>query len=356
MTVTTSPVLAPARLIPNDVATFIERHAAEPFYYQVAWLDLITRLYGYTLVPLVTRDTAGEVTGYLPLFLMRSPLTGRRAVSLPFSDCCPPLATDAASATALIDQAIELARRERVRYLELRAGPSAVAAMRDDFVASNLYVRWVVDVSAGEDALWRGLRSPVQRQVKKARKQGVQVRAASSRADMDTYYHLHLRTRSGKHGMPAQPRSYFLGLWDTFGASGAVRVLLAEHEGQPIAGMVLLVSGNTVRYAYGASREEYLHLGPNNLLMWEALTWAAGQGCARLDLGRTASDNRGLMEFKRGWGAVEEPLPYYYWPRVAGLATTEEQSWKFRLLTNVWRRLPLAVAGPLGGALYRHLG
>ena len=39
-----------------------------------------------------------------------------------------------------------------------------------------------------------------------------------------------------------------------------------------------------------------------------------------LDLGRTARENFGLMEFKRGWGAIEEPLTYYYFPRCAGLA------------------------------------
>jgi lipid II:glycine glycyltransferase (peptidoglycan interpeptide bridge formation enzyme) len=162
-------------------------------------------------------------------------------------------------------------------------------------------------------------------------------------------------------------------LWDRFGAgvpseaapeSGAslweappaVRVLLAEHEGRAIAGIVLIVSGATVRYAYGASHEEYLHLGPNNLLMWEAIAWACQSGYARFDLGRTAYDNVGLMDFKRGWGAKQEPLTYYYWPRRTGLATTQEHSWKYRAATSIWRRLPLPVAETLGSAVYRHLG
>jgi hypothetical protein len=51
-----------------------------------------------------------------------------------------------------------------------------------------------------------------------------------------------------------------------------------------------------------------------------------------------------------------EPLPYYYYPRTAGLAATSERSWKYRLLTGCWRRLPLQVAAPLGGSLYKHLG
>ena len=62
------------------------------------------------------------------------------------------------------------------------------------------------------------------------------------------------------------------------------------------------------------------------------------------------------MEFKRRWGAIKEPLPYYYYPRTAGLASTSERSWKFRLLTSCWRRLPLQVAEPVGSLLYKHLG
>jgi hypothetical protein len=62
------------------------------------------------------------------------------------------------------------------------------------------------------------------------------------------------------------------------------------------------------------------------------------------------------MRFKRQMGAIMEPLPYYYYPRTAGLAATSERSWKYRLLTGCWRRLPLQVAAPLGGSLYKHLG
>jgi len=76
----------------------------------------------------------------------------------------------------------------------------------------------------------------------------------------------------------------------------------------------------------------------------------------RFDMDRTAHDNAGLVAYKRTWGAQEEPLPYYYHPQVAGLASTSEESWKYRLLTTCWRRLPLPVSEALGGALYQHLG
>ena len=334
----------------------LQFQARQTFYYDPAWLELIARLYGYSVIPLTTTDQAGHVTGFLPLCFMQSPLTGRRIVGLPFSDYCPLLAENEESANELIDAAIDLVRQRKVRYLELRTGPNDTLAQRPDMVQGDLYVRWLFSLAAQPDDNWKNLRKPIQHQIKKSQKLGVQVRPVAKREEVEHSYRLHLQTRSKKHGMPAQPRRFFYDAWDAFAPNGAMQILLAEYEGNVIASMVLFASGDTVRYAYGASDEHYLHLAPNNLLMWTAITWGSTHGYKILDMGRTARDNEGLMEFKRRWGAVQEALPYYYYPRMDGLASTSEQSWKFRMLTSNWRRLPLRVTGPLGGMLYKHLG
>ncbi len=342
-----------AHLHVND---FVEQQTTESLYYSRAWLDLITKLYGYSMIPLIATNTTGQITGFLPLCSVQSPLTGRRLVALPFSDYCPLLATDDAITSNLIDQAIHLAQRQKVKYLELRTGVNDLLSKHPDLVEANLYVRWLLPLTTDPNNLWSQLKSSVRGKVRKSQKLGVQIRVAQHREDMAHYYRLHLHTRSKKHGMPAQPRRFFFGLWDAFAASGAMQLLLAEYQGSIIAGMILLASGTTVRYAYGASNDSYLSLAPNNLLMWEAIAWGCRQGYQTFDLGRTALDNEGLMEFKRRWGAIKEPLPYYYYPHVAGLAATSESSRKFQLLTACWRRLPLRITEPLGDHLYKHLG
>ncbi|MEO7000929.1 MAG: GNAT family N-acetyltransferase [Ktedonobacterales bacterium] len=330
--------------------------SGDSFFTDARWLALIESVYGYRVTRLSARGADGEAGGELLVCALSSPLTGRRVVSLPFSDACPLTATDSTVTRQLLDQALALGHDYRARYVELRTGVCEALAGRDDFAASDGYVRWRMGLTGGEDAVWSQVRKPVQRQVRKARKSGVTVRFASSRDEMSIYHRLHVGTRSRKHGMPAQPLRFFQELWDRFGNDGKVQLLLAEYEGAPIAGMVLLAAGDTVRYAYGASDDRYLHLGPNNLLMWESITWAIGNGYHAFDMGRTARDNEGLMNFKRGWGAVETPLTYYYAPQVAGLASTSETSRTYQLLTACWRRLPLPVAATLGSALYKHLG
>src|SRR5229473_3679725 len=93
-------------LADSSLNNFIEQQPEMTLYYSQAWLDLISRLYGYSVIPLTTTNTAGQIAGFLPLCSMQSPLTGRRLVTLPFSDLCPLLAVDEASANALIDQAV----------------------------------------------------------------------------------------------------------------------------------------------------------------------------------------------------------------------------------------------------------
>jgi FemAB-related protein (PEP-CTERM system-associated) len=328
---------------------------------------MLTTFYGYRVTRLTTTDKDGRITGFLPLCSVNSLLTGRHLISLPFSDRCPLLAVDEASANTLIEQAICLARQQKVKYLELRPGANELLAQRTDLIESNLYAHWSIPLSERAEDVWSTLKRQVKQQVRKAQRDGVSMRVADKPADMSLYYNLHLRTRTQKHGMPSQSRKYFTTLWDTFATSGqargtapattpTMRILLAEYEGMTIAGFVLFVSGTTLYGAYAASDENYLKLAPNNLLYWEAIKWGCEQGYKVLDLGRTARDNEGLMEFKRRWGAIQQPLSYYYFPHAAGLASTPRCSPRFRLLTTTWRKLPLSVTAPLGGWLYKHMG
>jgi FemAB-related protein (PEP-CTERM system-associated) len=337
------------------LANFIARQAPGTLSFTQAWLNIILQPYGYKTIPLITTNKSGNVSGFLPLCAMQSVLTGRRLVSVPFSDECPFLAEDETSASTLVDQAIELAREQKAKYLELRTGINEVLAQRTDLVESNLYVRWIVPLSTPE-MNWKALRKNVQQKVNKSKRLGVQVRVARSREEIEHYYRLHLLTRSKKHGMPSQPRRFFYSLWDAFASNEKMQLLLAEHQGTVIASVILLAFGSSMRYAYSASDDRYLNLAPNNLLTWTAITMGCEQGYQTLDLGRTARDNEGLMEYKRHWGALEEPLPYYYYPNIAGLASTSENSWKYRLLTSCWKKLPLPVTSALGGHLYKHLG
>ena len=182
--------------IDNPWSSLIEEQAKDIFYYDPRWFELINKLYGYRIISLTTTNAEGHITGYLPLCLVSSFLTGRRLVSLPFSDQCPLLAVDEATANDLIEKAIQLAKQEHVKYLELRTGCDEVLAKRPEFTENNLYVNWIIPLCDRPEDVWKGLRKPVQHQIKKSQKYGIHIRSAEQREDMAIYYKLHVQTRT----------------------------------------------------------------------------------------------------------------------------------------------------------------
>jgi hypothetical protein len=169
------------RFPPTRVDARIAQEMKQALYYTSAWLDLITEIYGYSPIALTSTNPSGQVTGSLPLCFIQSPVTGRRLVSLPFSDHCPLLAADEASANDLVDQAIRLAQEQSVRYLELRTGVNDVLAKRTNLVAGDLYVLWIKPLVDDTDAIWRSTHRSVRQRMKKAHRRCVQVQMAESR-------------------------------------------------------------------------------------------------------------------------------------------------------------------------------
>src|SRR5262245_51596549 len=81
----------------------VERHPKATVFHTHQWLEALWRSYQYE--PVAFTDAApGEPLANALLFCrVRSWITGRRLVSLPFSDHCEPLVDDPASLTAMME-------------------------------------------------------------------------------------------------------------------------------------------------------------------------------------------------------------------------------------------------------------
>lgn len=139
-----------------------------------------------------------------------------------------------------------------------------------------------------------------------AAKKGVAVRPAASAADFSAWYSLARQTAERDHFIIRED-AYYRRFWLETAESGATTLLLAEHEGDLLAGIMVHRFGPTATYLYGASGELKRNLMPNHLLQWEAMRWARDAGAARYDLfGIAASDDpadplAGVTEFKAGF-------------------------------------------------------
>lgn len=327
-------------------AALLERAGDASVFCHPAWLSLLARQYRYDVSAVAVSDGDALVAG-IPLVHVASRLTGKRLVAVPFSDACPPVLAGGEDALAALGEALVERRRSTGLPVEVRWPVPQIPGAR--VVPRFLHHR--VALGADIEEFERGLKSAVRRNIKKARRSGVTVRAETGRAGLETFYRLHLLTRR-RQGVPTQPKRFILGIEELF-RQGLGFVLVAEHAGHDVAAAVYLGHGDTMIYKYGASDERALDVRPNNLLFLEAIRRAGEQGLSWLDFGRTDFGHEGLRTFKLGWGAEEAELAYTYLsdapPRDGDGRMTE-------LLGAVIRRSPPWVGGAIGTALYRHVG
>lgn len=336
---------------------FVRAFPNGTYYHLAAWKRVLEQTYHFQPIYLAAETPDGSFEGLLPLFLVQSPLSGRKLVSLPFSDVCGPLASTERALRLLLDRAYAIAGSQRAKYLQIRSSRSDLQSAQPSLVADSRYADFVLRLNEDPNVLWTNpAMAKVRGHVRKANKSGVTVNRGDTDRDLSEFYALHLRTTK-KHGMPAQPYAYFRNLVHTLGHDCEIRLLLARYEGRTIGASLFIAFGDCAYYAYNASEQSALALGPNDLLLWEAIQWACRAGYQRFSFGKTSLDNEGLVTFKRGWGAEAVPLRYYYYPDVVGLTSTAygEKSRKYQAITIAWRALPAPLTDRIGGLLYKHL-
>lgn len=174
----------------------------------------------------------------------------------------------------------------------------------------------LLDLTAGEEALLAAMKPKWRYNIRLAERRGVQVRVGGP-ADLPTFYALYAETGQ-RDGFIVRPFEYYRQTWERFmqpaeGEAPWAALLLAEVEGDAVAGLILFGFGGTAWYMYGASSERQRNLMPNHLLQWEAMRLAAGRGCAIYDLWgapdvlEESDPMWGVWRFKEGFGAQFAP-------------------------------------------------
>jgi CelD/BcsL family acetyltransferase involved in cellulose biosynthesis len=337
--------LVEARIDDPRWLEFLQGRRDATIFHHPAWLGLLADYYGFCSFLLLAVDGSAQLRAGLPIVETR-PLLGRPGwVSLPFTDYCPVLADSGGVAGDFFVAAIERLREANLASFELRAPvPGASGGPRE-----GGFIRHVLGLTPDLDRLFAELHKMHRRNIRKAERSGVEIRRGVSAEDLDVFYRLHLRTRR-RLGVPVQPRSFMHALRQRILANGLGFILTACVEDQPAASAIFLTWNGTLIYKYGASDDRLWEHRPNNLLFWEAIRWAAANGYHTLDFGRTAAENRGLVEFKSGWGARAEALDY---TRIGGHRPHPLEARLEQALGVVIRHSPPWVCRGLGELLYR---
>ena len=186
-----------------------------------------------------------------------------------------------------------------------------------------------LDLTPDEQSLLAGMKEKWRYNIRLAGRKGVQVRPARGKEDVQAWYKL-LQITGQRDHFGIHSFDYYWRAWQIFAPLQQAQLLLAEYEGQPLAGIFVGCVARQAIYLYGASGNEYRNLMPNYLLQWEAIRWAKAQGATSYDFwGIPETDDAdeamaGVYRFKSGWGG-----------RVARFAGNYE---------HVFRPLPMSLA------------
>lgn len=349
------PVGQPVVIDPLGYTGWDARLAAHPgssFFHGTAWAQVLQETYGHRPV-YFCRFVEDRLEELLPVMEVSSALTGRRGVSLPFTDFCPwlngPPPGGGNGSQALLDLAVEYGQAHGWRYLECR-NPGACLRKA---APSLMFHSHVVDLEPGVEPLFQRLDGAFRRGIRKGERSGIRVEFEHSAGSIERFYGMHCHTRR-RHGLPPQPLRFFRNIARHVLERGQGVVATAWAGQRAVAAAVFFHAGKEVIYKYGASDYRFQDLRPNNVLMWEAIKRFCSEGHTRLHLGRTSLGEEGLRRFKLGLGAQEEQIAYYRYAFRARTFVADKdrtEGW----FNHLFRRLPLPALRLAGSILYPHL-
>jgi CelD/BcsL family acetyltransferase involved in cellulose biosynthesis len=338
--------------------------AGEPdghVYQHSGWLRCLQAEYDRPLTGLCAENGAGGLTGVLPLIstrgvplLRRSSVVGARVSSLPRTPVAGPLARDTDAAAALLEAALERARRQDGARLQIKRAAADLDGLVDGLGGAAWRNTYVVALPDDPEALRFGNsrnHGRIKWAVNKAAKEGVEVRVAEDLSDVRAWYPLYLRTMR-EVVVPPRPLRLFEAMWRELAPHDLMRLYVAEQRGSMIAGSIVLGLGRTAFYAFNGRLRSALALRPNEVLQWEAIHDACRRGFERYDLGEVVSGGEGLADFKRKWGADEVQMHRYYHPPPE---PDGDDAGGGGLAKRVWPRLPLGATRLAGDIAYRWL-
>jgi hypothetical protein len=332
----------------------IQRHPRASVFHTVEWLQALHRTYGYEPVAFTTSPPTGELKNGLVFCRINSWLTGRRLVSLPFSDHCEPLCDSPEDVNFLIRYLQAALDHQEWKYLEIRPvtwnlGPTSE---RIGCLPAARYFLHTLDLRPDLNEVFRGLdKDSVQRRIRRAERAGLIEKCGRSEDLLKDFYSLFVVTRS-RHHVPPVPYGWFQNLIQCLGKALEIRV--AYQQETPIAAILTLRFRDIVYYKYGCSDAHFNKCGATPWLLWRAIAAAKSQGANDFDLGRTQEDHTGLLAFKNHWVPRPRRLVYWQFPFISSLDSVE--GWKLKLAKRCFSYMPAKLLTIVGKLIYRHIG
>jgi FemAB-related protein (PEP-CTERM system-associated) len=304
------------------------------------WRSVVESVLEHRCFCLIARRD-DRITGVFPISRVRNKIFGDCLVSLPLAMYGGICADDHDSYFRLLDAGTDLAKRFRVKYLEMR-NRTEPFALPPSLPTRDLYLTFTQDLSPGPERLLAGLPRDTRYMVRKSMKAGLTFTEDFS---VDEFYEIYARSVH-RLGTPVLSRSLFARLLREF--PNQCRVFGVRKRDKPIAAVLCFYFRDLVMPYYGGALSEFYKDSPNNFMYWSLIVQSCQEGYRSFDFGRSKRGT-GSFHFKSSWSMEVTPLPYRYrLVRAKEIPHLSPVDPKFQLPVALWKRLPFAWTKILG--------
>jgi len=338
---------------------FVAQHPLGLVYHLSSWQRVLETAFEHIRGRfLVLRDDTNQIQAGLPIYNVRSWLLKERTVSIPFATMCDPLVSTQEE-FGLLWQAIEdTARQHKSKRVEIRVRRANAECLPALLRTGAKYKHHYLSLNGSADALYQSFHdSCIRRRVNKAVCAGVVVEERQDQESLCAFHTILVATRR-RLSLPPMPFAFFEAIHRCLAPDHAV-LYLAVHAGQPVGGVLVFKFKDQWTAEY-SGRADNAPPGTDQLMHWYAIQRAMSSGAGYFSFGRTALNNKSLLEYKRRWAPVEEELTDFVWCPGSAPAQSNPSSTtvpgSLYAAVRLLRYAPARVQKSFGDFCYRHLG
>lgn len=305
---------------PDDWNAFVDQQPRAHILQHSAWGDL-KAAYGWGVERVaLTRD--GALVAGAQILFRRLPLRLGTLAYLAMGPYC----NDDADLPALWRAIDARARSRRAALLKWEPGIYAAGERPPDFAALGFHPSpqtiqpprtIVIDIRGNDDAILARMNQGTRRKIRQSQKHTIRY-YHGDRAAVDTFNQI-MQSTGARNAFGVHEPAYYARAYDLFVPAGKAALIMAEHEGDPLAGIMAFAQGQRAWYFYGASSDVKRNLMATYGVQWAAIEWARSHGCTEYDLWGIPDEDEAVLEaqfesrsdglwgvygFKRGWGGT----------------------------------------------------
>lgn len=324
-----------------EIATSADREAWDAyvtaqseanFYHLYDWNEIFRKTFGCETCYLVSKSNE-RITGILPLFIIKNYLLGGNYISsLPGGICTD----EPEAAYSLLEAAIALTQDRGAKYLKLRDGHQE---WDHPLLKTKIEYVYVLDnLPADPQVIWADVKANVRTPVRKARKENLI--PVWNNNNLDSFYRVYAINMRDL-GTPAIPHPLFEQALRKF--SDNIKILTVYYKKQIIGGMFLFTLKDVFFNPFTSSLRRFFQFCPNDLLYWEAITYACEQGYCAFDMGTSLKDS-GNARFKEKFLAKPRQVFYQYYLNTTQAVPASRGGSAYYIVSRVWKQLPVWAA------------